>query len=104
MDGPSLSRVLRLAWEAARAGAGGLALVSGEPGVGKTRLLATLAGEVHDDGALVAYGRCDELSALTYQPFVEALRGLLASEVLDPVPEGLRWLLPELASGGDAGW
>ena len=93
--------LLRQAWAAARAGAGGLALVSGEPGVGKTRLLATLAEEVHDDGTLVAYGRCDELSALTYQPFVEALRGLLVAEVLDPVPEGLRWLLPELASGGN---
>jgi hypothetical protein len=34
---------------------------------------------------------------------VEAVRGLLGAAALDPIPEGLRWLLPELASGGDGG-
>src|SRR5205823_12026956 len=56
--------------------AGGLrvALVAGEPGVGKTRLAAELAGRVHDEGAAVLAGRCDEDLGVPYQPFVEALR------------------------------
>ena len=91
------------AWTDAVGGEGRLVLVAGEPGIGKTRLVATHAERVHADGALVAYGRCDELSALTYQPFVEALRGLLHAGVLDPVPPGLGWLLPEVASASDGG-
>src|SRR5205807_4628549 len=35
-------------------------LVGGEPGVGKSRLLAEAARRAHARGALVLYGRCDE--------------------------------------------
>ena len=42
--------------------------------MGKTRLAAELAGRVHDDGATVLAGRCDEDLGVPYQPFVEALR------------------------------
>ena len=49
----------------------------GEPGVGKTRLAAQFAAEVHAAGATVLYGRCDEEPLLAYQPFVEALRHYL---------------------------
>ncbi len=48
-------------------------LVAGEPGVGKTRLVAALARRAHDEGALVLFGRCAEDVAVAYQPFVEAL-------------------------------
>ncbi|MFL5897815.1 MAG: ATP-binding protein, partial [Solirubrobacterales bacterium] len=48
--------------------------ISGEPGIGKTRLGAELAQRVHEQGALVLYGRCDEGLAVPYQPFVEVLR------------------------------
>ena len=51
-----------------------LALLSGEPGVGKTRLAAELAAAVLADGGAVLTGRCDEDLAVPYQPFVEALR------------------------------
>ena len=56
------------------AGGRRLVLLGGEPGVGKTRLAAELAGAVHDDGATVLAGRCDEDLGVPYQPFVEALR------------------------------
>ena len=66
-------------WRRSLAGTGNLVLVSGDPGVGKTRLVAELAGRVHAaDGAAVLYGRCDEELGVPYQPFVDALRALVA--------------------------
>ena len=61
-------------WKEAEAGELRVALLAGEPGVGKTRLAAELAGRVHDEGATVLAGRCDEDLGVPYQPFVEALR------------------------------
>jgi class 3 adenylate cyclase len=61
-------------WKEAVAGDLRLALLAGEPGVGKTRLAAELAGQVHDQGVTVLAGRCDEDLGVPYQPFVEALR------------------------------
>jgi DNA-binding SARP family transcriptional activator/class 3 adenylate cyclase/WD40 repeat protein/energy-coupling factor transporter ATP-binding protein EcfA2 len=50
---------LREAWAEAADGRGGFVSVLGPEGIGKTRLVAELAQEVHDDGAAVLYGRCD---------------------------------------------
>jgi WD40 repeat protein/DNA-binding SARP family transcriptional activator/class 3 adenylate cyclase len=50
---------LREAWADAIDGRGGLVSVLGPEGIGKTRLVAELARDVHDDGAAVLYGRCD---------------------------------------------
>ena len=47
---------LRDAWELARSNRGGVAVVSGPAGIGRTRLVAELAGEVHRQRALVLYG------------------------------------------------
>jgi class 3 adenylate cyclase len=52
-------------------------LLSGEAGIGKTTLVATLAREAHAAGAIVLYGRCDEDLARPYQPWVEALTHLV---------------------------
>ncbi len=65
---------LRAPWQEAVAGERRFELLMGEPGVGKTRLAAQFAAEVHAGGATVLYGRCDEEPLLAYQPFVEALR------------------------------
>jgi tetratricopeptide (TPR) repeat protein len=62
------------AWKHTRGGDKRLVLVSGEPGVGKTRLAAEVARRAHAEGATVLFGRCDEELAVPYQPFVEALR------------------------------
>jgi class 3 adenylate cyclase len=61
-------------WKEAAAGELRVGLLAGEPGVGKTRLAAELAVRVHDEGAIVLAGRCDEDLGVPYQPFVEALR------------------------------
>jgi DNA-binding SARP family transcriptional activator/class 3 adenylate cyclase len=50
---------LREAWADAIDGRGGLVSVLGPEGIGKTRLVAELARDVHDEGAAVLYGRCD---------------------------------------------
>jgi DNA-binding SARP family transcriptional activator/tetratricopeptide (TPR) repeat protein len=49
-----------------------VAVLTGEPGIGKTRLAACFSHRVHRDRGTVLYGRCYE-DPLTYQPFVEAL-------------------------------
>ena len=53
---------LRERWERARGGVGGLIVLVGEPGIGKTRLAAELAGEVHRVGAVVLYAAGGESS------------------------------------------
>ena len=48
-------------------------LLSGDPGVGKTRLLAETAVRTHDAGTLVLGGRSPEETLVPFQPFLEAL-------------------------------
>jgi hypothetical protein len=47
--------------------------VRGEAGIGKTRLCAATAVELHARGATVLHGRCDEEPLAPYQPFREVL-------------------------------
>jgi DNA-binding CsgD family transcriptional regulator len=61
--------------DAARQGSGSVVLVSGEPGVGKTRLLAELAHHARADGWRVIEGRAYETEGMPpYLPWTEALR------------------------------
>ena len=53
---------------------GGVVVLAGEAGVGKTRLAARFAAAAHAGGATVLHGRIDEETVVPYQPFVEALR------------------------------
>ena len=48
--------LLRDAWERACAGAGVVIVISGPAGIGRTRLAAELAGDLHREGARVLYG------------------------------------------------
>jgi tetratricopeptide (TPR) repeat protein len=63
---------LRRDWEAPGA-APRLAFVTGDAGMGKTCVSSHFASEIHEAGAAVLYGRCDEEAVSSYQPFVEAL-------------------------------
>lgn len=57
---------------------GGVALVAGEPGIGKTRLLAELADRARAEGWTVLTGRGSEGEGMPpYLPVVEALRQFL---------------------------
>src|SRR6478752_5691343 len=54
-----------------------VALLGGEPGGGKSRLVRELAHEAWAEGALVLYGDCDSVVGSPYQPVVEALEQLV---------------------------
>ncbi len=95
---------LSTAWKEAATGSRRVALISGEPGVGKTRLAAELARTSNEEGAIVLYGRCDEDLGVPYQPFVEALRPYVATCATNELaaqvaPHGgdLARLVPQLA-------
>jgi DNA-binding CsgD family transcriptional regulator len=53
------------------------ALVGGEAGSGKSRLVREFAHEAAATGALVLYGACDSVVRRPYRPFVEALDQLV---------------------------
>ena len=103
-------RRLQAALERAAAGAPATVLVSGEAGVGKTRLVGEFSARAAAAGARVLVGGCIQLGegALPYAPIVEALRPLPRSlepdelrRLAGPAPAELGRLLPELLGPGD---
>jgi tetratricopeptide (TPR) repeat protein len=71
------TQVLRRALDTVLSSHGGLVLVTGEPGIGKSALVADLAGQARRDGALVATGACwDGDGAPGYWPWIQVLRDL----------------------------
>ncbi|HEX6236243.1 MAG TPA: AAA family ATPase [Acidimicrobiales bacterium] len=78
--------VLADAWRDAKAGNRLLVLLSGEPGIGKTRLATEAARRVSVDDGLVLFGRCDEQALVPYQPFVEALDAYVAATPVGELP------------------
>jgi class 3 adenylate cyclase/tetratricopeptide (TPR) repeat protein len=89
---------LRSKLVAALDGNGGLVLIGGEPGVGKTTLVRQLIREAEQRGALAVFGRCYESEgAVPYSPFVEMLEQALAIMPPDVVREDLGDDAPEIA-------
>src|SRR5438552_1184590 len=65
--------ILHDALDAALTGRGGLVLVGGEAGIGKTTLAEALCQEASERGALVLVGRCYDLSETPpYGPWADA--------------------------------
>ncbi|MEV2240783.1 AAA family ATPase [Micromonospora sp. NPDC049891] len=72
--------LLRAEVDRATASHGGLVLVAGEPGIGKTTLVTAAADEARRHGALVLGGACwDSASAPGYWPWTQVLRRLRRS-------------------------
>jgi predicted ATPase len=74
---PELSALIE-AFDAAGAGRAVTALVGGEAGVGKSRLVRELGAYARRSGARVLFGHCLDLEegGLPYAPFVDILRTL----------------------------
>src|SRR4051794_30358847 len=68
---------LRALLEETGEGRGRLCLLSGEPGIGKTRLMQELSREAAERGWRAAAGRCwEEGGAPVYWPWIQAVRAL----------------------------
>lgn len=106
-DGPLIGRqreleLLQLAMDAAVAGAGRLVMLSGELGVGRTRLAQEAMLALGERGYLIAAACCSERDrALLFGPFLDLLAQLYAAAPrniqLDAELQWpqLVWLLPE---------
>ncbi len=78
-------QTLRHLLDQARRGTGGLVMIGGEPGVGKTRLAEELMADAVGRGMATHAGHCYEMEgAAPYVPFVEILETALARA---PSPE-----------------
>ena len=90
MTTPFVGRVGELAaltadLDAAVGGRGGVVLVVGEPGIGKTRLAEELAARATERGAVVLWGRCWEgAGAPSFWPWVQVVRGYVQVQAGDP--------------------
>src|ERR1700709_2609591 len=94
---------LDAALSGAIAGRGGLVVVTGEPGIGKTALTRVFVERAAARGASWAWGTCwDGGGAPAYWPWVQVVRALARSEGVDTLRaqlgDGAPWLaglLPE---------
>ncbi|MDP3983580.1 MAG: AAA family ATPase, partial [Acidimicrobiia bacterium] len=91
-------------WTTVTDGSRRLALIAGEPGIGKTASAAAWSRKAHGAGAAVVAGRCAPETVIAYQPFVEILRQLLtdpgaaaAISALGPQAAELVRLVPDLS-------
>ncbi len=102
---------LKAALDDARGGRGRLAMLVGEPGIGKTRTAQELASYAETCGTQVLWGRCyEEEGAPPYWPWLQSLRPYIqerapeqlqsemgpgAADIAEVLP-GLREKLPDL--------
>ena len=88
---------LREAFAEAEAGRGGIALVTGPPGIGKTRLAEVFAAEIASRGPVVLFGRAREGEGVpAFWLFAQVLRQLLAEPALGADAAELAWASAEL--------
>ena len=79
-------------------GRGGLVLISGEPGVGKTRLAETVLEEARQVGTMCLVGRCYEMEgAPPFNPFLEQLESLVRMVPTQALREALGGAAAEIA-------
>lgn len=101
---PTERQLLATSVERAKAGRGGLLLLRGEAGIGKTRMLQEAAALARANDCAVLSGTClDPGGSLPFWPWVEVLKGYSQSvdagtlaDVLGPCASDLAELVPTL--------
>src|SRR5215472_2185501 len=97
-------RALHTLIDQAKSGRGQVALLSGEAGVGKSRLLAEAKAEAFAQGFLLLQGNCFQPDiSYPYAPLLDLLRSTAASQLavtiaseLSPFSRELHQLLPDI--------
>jgi oligopeptide transport system substrate-binding protein len=89
--------LLERRWQEAEAGRGKLVLISGEAGVGKTRLVEEFAHHLRWQGIRVLLGRCYEFERiLPYQPVAEALGTILPTLAPSELESFSAWAMAQV--------
>jgi DNA-binding CsgD family transcriptional regulator/tetratricopeptide (TPR) repeat protein len=89
------------AWEAARHASRQVVFLGGEPGAGKSRLMAEVCAVLHEEGAAVLLGGCVEELGPVHQPFSAVARALVpavADGTLAPVGTEDGWTASAVAA------
>jgi DNA-binding SARP family transcriptional activator len=103
-SGPLLGRepelaALRGAWVRSRPDSRQLVLVTGEPGIGKTRLVSEFAAGLDPERVAVLYGAARQEALVPYEPLIDCLREPLRQpRALPREATQLAGLIPELAA------
>lgn len=88
--------------------AGSIVLISGEAGIGKTRLVREFCASVEAEGSKAIVASCFEYASSPYAPFVAALATLIGDEparlkLPTEYRRALAQLVPQLGENSDAG-
>jgi len=99
--GPLVGRAAELAafeqaWERVKSGNRQAVFIGGEPGAGKTRLAAEVAGTLADHGVAVLVGSSTADADVPYAPFAEALDRLLIAAAPGSMADPLADAAPQL--------
>jgi predicted ATPase len=84
-------------WRQAAAGQGQVLLISGEPGIGKTRLVQELSTYVEVGGGIVLAGECYAEGGLPYMPVAQVIRGAFSDGFAPDLPPSVALDLIALA-------
>jgi DNA-binding CsgD family transcriptional regulator len=104
MDVPLIGRqpeqdLLHRQWQHALVGQPGVVILSGEAGIGKTRLLAEFAGRAESEGSLVLHGDTFEMEGMPpFLPFLDALGPYIRTAPLEELTKQIGIHAPVLAT------
>ncbi|MCX8173513.1 MAG: tetratricopeptide repeat protein [Thermoplasmata archaeon] len=88
---------LRAVLDSAKSGNGAIFLITGETGIGKTRLMEEFCKIAENEGFRILFSRCIDTKAAPFLPLYDAFRHLEAERTLEPVPLGL-FMLGEIST------
>ncbi len=75
--------VLAAAWERAARGTGGMVVIGGEPGIGKSRLVVEFGRGLHSGGTPVLFAKADEYITVPFRLVSDVLNPLVGAVPID---------------------